>query len=231
MMNRHLASRASMAFLVLCAALSARSQTLGIECGSLTNHYGPFDYRTATNRDIVENVHFTQKVESLRGGNTSITAGGDINYTLRVYPNHLRALMAVVRLAEKEKHDPPRDVEFTTRCWFERAEAFRPDDAMVKAGYGTYLIRVGKPQDGAAKLEAALELAGDNANIQYNLGLAFFDLKEYDKALQSAHKAYALGFPLPGLRNKLVQAGKWRDPVPAAPPKDDATTSAAPSPK
>jgi tetratricopeptide (TPR) repeat protein len=194
----------------------ANAQDMASGCGPLENHYGPFDYRTATNRSIVENVHFTPKVESLKGGNTSITAGGDINYTLRVYPNHQRALMAVMRLGEKEKRAQPRDMEYTVECWLERAERFQPDDSVVKGLYGVYLVRAGRPKDGVAKLDQALQSGGENANVRYNLGLAYFDLKRYDESLENAHKAYAMGFPLPGLRDKLKRAGKWRDASSAA---------------
>ena len=188
------------------------------DCGPLKNHYGPFDYRTTSpeQRTLVEGAHFTQKVESLSGGNTSITAGGDMNYTLKVYPNHHRALMAVIKLSEKEKRDKPHDMIYTVACWFDRAERFRPDDGTVKMLHGIYLIRKGKAEAAADKLEQASALAGENANITYNLGLAYFDLKQYDKSLASAHAAYALGFPLPGLRDKLKRAGKWSEPMPVA---------------
>ena len=63
--------------------------------------------------------------------------------------------------------------------------------------------------------EAALAAAGDNANVHYNLGLAYVDLKRYDKALDSAHAAYRLGFPFPGLKNKLQRVGAWREPAAA----------------
>lgn len=185
------------------------------ECGSLQSHYGPFDYRVTTPGDlaVVERVHFTPKVENLVGGNTSISPGGDMGYTLRVFPNHHRALMAAMKLAEKEKTDKPRELGYSVACYFDRAERFKPDDAMVKTIHGIYLIRSGKPQAGKEKLEAALSLAGGNANIYYNLGLAYFDMKQFDKSLESAHQAYALGFPLPGLRDKLKRAGKWHDRV------------------
>ena len=86
---------------------------------------------------------------------------------------------------------------------------------MVKVVYGNYLIKRGKPQEAVGQLEAALAQAGDNANVHYNLGLAYVDLKRYDKALNSAHAAYRLGFPLPGLKNKLQRVGAWREPVAA----------------
>ena len=119
-----------------------------IDCGPLRNHFGPFDYRSAPpeQRSLVEEVHFTPKVESLAGGNTSATAGGDINYTLKVFPNHHRALMAVIKLSEKEKTDKPRSMQYSVACWFDRAERFRPDDAMVKTLHGVYLSRKGKGQ-------------------------------------------------------------------------------------
>ena len=188
------------------------------DCGSLKNHFGPFDYRSASaeNRRLVEGTHFTPKVESLAGGNTTISPGGDMGYTLNVFPNHHRALMALIKLSEKEKTDKPRDMGYTVACRFDRAERFRPDDATVKMLHGIYLMRKGKMQAAAEKLEQANALAGEDANILYNLGLAYFDLKQYDKALANAHAAYALGFPLPGLRDKLKRAGKWSDAPPVA---------------
>jgi hypothetical protein len=45
------------------------------------------------------------------------------------------------------------------------------------------------------------------------MGFIFYDLKEYDKALTYTHKAYQLGFPLPGLRDELKRTGKWTEPA------------------
>lgn len=205
-----------------------------IACGPIKygTHYGPYDYRTTTKpgRDLVENAHFTPKVESTRGGNTSMTAGGDLNYTLRVFPNHPRALMTLIKLSEKEKRSKPFGMEYSVLCWLDRAERFTPNDAMVKMIYGTYLIKNGNTNEGATKLDEALELAGDNGNIHYNLGLAYFDLKDYDKSLASAHKANQLGFQLPGLRNKLEKIGKWRAPPAVSAPSVVEGAERAPGP-
>jgi hypothetical protein len=187
-------------------------------CGSLQAGYGPYDFYTDKDKlGIVEGAHFPPKVESLRGGNRSSTPGGDIAYTLRSFPNHPRALMAMMRLAEREKSDRPRDSTYTMDCWLERAERFRPNDQMAKALHGIYLARKGKKQEALEKLDAALALGVPSPNTDYNVGLAYFDLGEFDKALVSAHRAYGGGFPLPGLKNKMKRAGKWKDPVPPVP--------------
>lgn len=218
----------------LCLLVGAPVCALGgeIECGNpFKNHFGPFDYTTASPADIqiVEKHHFTQKVESLKGGNTSITPGGDLNYTLNVFPNHHRALMAMIKLTRKEKTNRPRDMRYSIECRFERAERFAPNDAMVKSLHGIYLMQVGRNTDATAKLEEALSHAGDNANIHYNLGLAYFELKDYDKALASAHKAYQLGFQFPGLRSKLEKVGKWKDMLVVKPDESQSQEKESPA--
>lgn len=201
--------------LLLVVGSLAHAQLGPSVCGDpFRNHYGPFDYRqtTAAQREIVERFHFTPVVESLQAGNTSMGPGGDLEYTLNVYPNHHRALMSMMKYAIREKSSRPGNVKFSIQCRFDRAERYRPDDAMVKVIHGLYLLQTGKPGDAVEKLEQARLLDASNGNVHYNLGLAYVDLKQYDKALASAHLAYAAGFPLPGLREKLRRLGKWRDP-------------------
>ena len=209
-----LRARVAMGFFFLALTSVASSQES--VCGSLSNYYGPIDYRTTTpsGRANVEIPHFPPKVENLTGVSTSITQAGDISYTLRVFPNHPRALMSMMKLAEREKKDKPGDSTYSMACWFERAERFRPDDAMVKVLHGIYLTRKGKKQEAMAKLDAALELGIPSPNVDYNIGLTYFDLGQFDKALQAAHRAYGAGFPLPGLRDKMKRAGKWKDSAP-----------------
>lgn len=181
-------------------------------CGDFKSGYGPFDYRTASLKDkeIVERHHFTADVENLRRGESG-TLGGDLSYTLRAFPNHPRALLSMMKLGEKAKTEQPRGAAYTVECFFERATRFAPDDGTARLLAGIYLSKKGRKQEAIKQLEIAQELAGQDANIHYNLGLAYFDLKNYEKALLHAQKAYALGFPLPGLRDKLKGAGKWRE--------------------
>jgi tetratricopeptide (TPR) repeat protein len=75
--------------------------------------------------------------------------------------------------------------------------------------YGHYLIDRGDAAGARKQLELAREKARDDANLSYNLGLAYFDLKDYALAREYAKRAYELGFPLEGLKKKLQQAGQW----------------------
>lgn len=211
------------AFLLAAIPALAAAQTGAAVCGALDNHYGPFDYRrsSAENLNLVERAHFTLAVENLIKGNTSMGPGGDLNYTLHVFPNHHRALMAMMKLALRENRNRPKDSKWTVACWFDRGERFAPDDAMVKIIHGLYLIKTGKPAEASRKLDQARALAPMDANAYYNLGLGYFDLKEYDKALESAHAAYAQSFPLPGLRDKLRAVGRWAEPAPVEPSNAD----------
>lgn len=184
------------------------------QCGALANAYGPYDYWVDKDRiGIVIGAHFTSGVETLTQQKTG-PFGGDIDYTLRAIPNHPRALMTMMKLVERTKMERPPGAQYSIECYFDRAMRFRPKDGTVRMIYADFLAKRGKHKEALEQLETAKELAGDNANLNYNVGLAYVELKDYDKALAHAHKAYALGFTLPGLRNKLERVGKWRDATP-----------------
>jgi len=190
--------------------LPADSEVEG--CGNLKNAFGPKDYRTIStfDRNLVEGAHFTTDVETLKAGITG-TVGSEIDYTLRAIPNHPRALMSMSRLGEKLKTDKAPQARYSVDCYFQRAIAFTPDDGNVHMVFGLHLLRKDKYREAIAELERARELSGGNANIHYNLGLAYFAVGETDRALTEAKAAYELGFPLPGLRDKLKRAGKWTE--------------------
>ncbi len=88
----------------------------------------------------------------------------------------------------------------------------RPDDARAYLGLAM-LYRANKD------LERARDtlLAGDKAveqrsiELHYSLGLIYFELGDMDEALEYGRKAYAKNYPLPGLQQKLRQAGVWHD--------------------
>jgi tetratricopeptide (TPR) repeat protein len=201
--------------LMACAANAAESTDMA-ECGSLTNAYGPFDYTNPLDVEqklpIVEQYHFNDKVEALVSGMTSESLGADLDYTLRAFPNHHRALYAMVRYTLKYKGQRvPPGAHFPGECYLLRAERFKPDDASVHVIYGIYLSKIGRNGDALAQYETAAELAPDSAEVQYNLGLMYRKLNRLDEALEHARIAYRLGYPLQGLKNQLKEDGVWKD--------------------
>ena len=184
-------------------------------CGPLQNAYGPFDYRSdKDNLKIVEQFHLTPQVINLVRGSSDYI-GGDLDYTLRAFPNHHVALNSMIRLGEKEKTAKPLGSRYSIECWLQRAMKFRSDDAVVRMLYASYLSKAGKRGEALNQLDEAGQLGIEGANSNYNMGLIYFDLKEYEKSLSYAQRAYSFGYPLPGLRDKLKKVGKWSEPIAA----------------
>ncbi|MFL6707134.1 MAG: tetratricopeptide repeat protein [Massilia sp.] len=178
-------------------------------CGDFTGHYGPFDYRkrAENNLAIVETYHYTDQVANGVAGETG-PIGGDIDYTLRAYPNHARALATLTMLAARTTAPQLPGAKFPTECYFERAVRYAPDDGTAYAAYSNYLNQQGKTARAVQMMEKAVQFDPENPTFNYNLGLLYVKMKKYDKAAAAADKAYALGFPLPGLRNQLAEVRK-----------------------
>jgi tetratricopeptide (TPR) repeat protein len=184
-------------------------------CGTFQyerEHIGPLDYRHINPQvlKLVEDFHFSRQVEMLRKGQSS-TIGGDLAYTLNAIPNHPRALRTTIEYFRRKGPEAALEMRMGLNCWLDRAMSYRPDDPIVRILVADELMRTGKRDDALSQLQVAEQHSGDSATVHYNLGLLYLDLKDYDRSVQHARKAYDLGAPLPGLKNKLAQAGKWRD--------------------
>lgn len=199
----------------LAAALLLLSGTVHAQkrlqyCGELSFHYGPHDYRKPNTftLSLVENAHFTPEVEAgIRGMTTNI--GGDISYTLQAIPNHPRALATMAMLGLRDKKLHLKSAKYPVECYFDRAMRFVPDDAMVKAIYGNYLFALGRTDEALTMFKIASEMMPTDPTVNYNTGLAYFKKKDYANARRHAIIAYDQGFPLPGLKSKLVAVGQW----------------------
>lgn len=204
---------------------TAAAQGVIHPCGPLQNAFGPLDYRTASRSDkqLVEGAHFTPPVEALISGATAHRPGGDIDYTLRVFPNNPRALLAVIRLGEKENTDKPSGMRYSVECWLDRAVRFQPGDVVVRMIRAGYFGKRTRKAEALAELQVVERIAEpDNAFTQYNLGMSYFELGEHERALSFAHKALAMGLPHSDLREMLRRVGHWQEPVP-----DSAAASAS----
>lgn len=213
MVIRSAGSLAAVIGAFLCLTVTpADAARAGSYCGNLKNAYGPFDYRKrAELREetyLVEMAHFTPDVENLVAGNAGYL-GGDIDYTLRAFPNHHRALASVAKLALRDKLPKDPHMHYSYTCYFERAMRYQPDDDAVYTIYGTYLFKKGDTTGAEQELKRALSINPDNAAANYNLGLLYANQSKFDQARNFAKKAYGQNYPVQGLKNKLVAAGKW----------------------
>ncbi|MBC7378241.1 MAG: hypothetical protein H7346_12535 [Burkholderiaceae bacterium] len=199
----------------LFALADARAQEAGNACGPVTipGHYGPYDYVSERGKlPIVEQFHFTPKVEALVAGQSG-SVGGDISYTLNASPNHHRALVALMRLGARTKSLQPPGATLSIECFFDRAIRFRPKDTVVRTLFGLYLAQIQHMPEAMRQLEAATILAGDDGFAQFNIGLAYFDLEQFDHALRHAHSVMKMGLQPTLLIDKLKSANRWKEPA------------------
>lgn len=215
--SRHTPLLALLFVVVTTFASPSMAQVSESLCGPLANAYGPYDYRTSKKElEVVERFHFTSPVEALVRGATGSIAG-DLSYTLRTSPNHHRALLAMMRLAEREKLPQANGAQYSVDCYFDRALRFQSNDTFARLLFAQWLMKTGRDADARTQLKAVADLAGDDPFTHYNVGLVYMDLKAYDLALVHAHKALALGLARTDLRDRLRAVGQWVEPAaPAA---------------
>jgi tetratricopeptide (TPR) repeat protein len=196
---------------MLLTGSGALAQQAPSACGEIRSGD---DYRTVR-RDVlelVERYHFTPEVEALiRGKQSTEGVGIDLSYTLGAFPNHHRALMSMMLLGKKLNTPQPPRAQYSVECYFLRALRFRPDDAIARMMYANFLSSQSRAIEASQELKKVSQVASDNAFIYYNVGQIYFDLKDYDKALENAHKAARLGLTLTGLQARLTSAGQWRE--------------------
>lgn len=215
--------RLGFVMLLLASAVAARAQEN--VCGALANPYGPFDYRTDKPMlPIVDNAHFTPQVENLIRGQSG-NLGGDLDYTLRAFPNHHRALIAVMNYGLKTGSPQPPHLPRPVECYFERAIRFRPDDYLVRLIYVDFLRRHQRPGEAIAQLDSAAALSQDRWITQQNIGLIYVELKEFEKARACARRVFALGERPDRLVVALREAGHWSDADDAALPAADTASA------
>lgn len=190
----------------------------GSPCIGNSEGYGPFDYSKRMAIDpkhlqLVEGAHFQPDVEFLeeKPHRSSYSPWPDLDYTLRAWPNHPRALLSMIRFQQQinlklTKHEAPVPAE----CYLQRAIHFNPEYSIPYALYGYYLHKVGKLDDADKQYKKAMELEPDNAKHAYSYSELLIDMKEYEKALEYAKIAYQNGKPPQTLKNKLVKLGIWK---------------------
>lgn len=191
------------------------------------------DYYKGAGTELLRNVdkyHLGLAIEKLRTRQYE-SAAGDIGFMLAYFPNHPQALALLMQLCDQQPKSsrcaPDRMADV-----FERAIAVNPDAAATYVAQGIYLYQMKKLPAAITSLERAATLDPVSINAQYNLGLAYFEARQYAAANAHAQRAYQLGAALPGLREKLKRAGQWKPgevPPPDVAPSASSETGSAPA--
>ena len=88
----------------------------------------------------------------------------------------------------------------------------RPTDPLAYLSLAL-LYRDTKRLDAARQILETGMTATDSKSVElhYSLGLVCLELKDKTCAVEHAHVAYAEGYPLPGLKDKLIKQDLWRE--------------------
>lgn len=166
------------------------------------DYYG-HDYPSGLLKNV-EKYHLAPGKEKLQHGRYTY-AMGDARFMLAYFPNNPDALKLAMEIALQW---PEHNME--AMPFFEKAINSYPQHGETYLIYGVYLHRLGKTKDAVAEYKKAIERDPQSAEAHYNLGLALVALGHLKEANDAAHKAYALGHPLPGLKNELKSKEAWQ---------------------
>lgn len=197
----------------LCTALAAPAE-------EQLNYYDLSDPRAVNLLGNVEKFHLPPGVSKMRTGQY-IQAMADFEFVLNRFPNHPKALLLMGE-ASLKMNQPGK-----AQRRFEQAIELYPKTARTYMVYGIFLHKRRQFNDAVKQYTQSIELNPNSSEAHYNLGLAYLALKQYGLANEQAQIAYAQGYPLPGLRNKLKKVSAWR-PLDTLPqPEGAADTSPA----
>lgn len=200
---------------VLLVAMGASSATSACERTYIPSN-PPWDATDPANawhvNDAREN-HCNATVRALKGGvhGNPRNLMGDIHFALQRIPNHRDCLNALVKYQAKKGYPFfPEEAKYpTAECYIRNAQSLFPHDLYLMSLQGLNLYYHGKFDASADTFQRVIDKQPKNAEAYYNLGLARYQMKDYKASAAAATQAYALGFPLSGLKRKLIKAGAW----------------------
>jgi tetratricopeptide (TPR) repeat protein len=196
--------------------------------------FGPFDFYDLKNTPhnalpLVERAHFAARTKERARRGDWCAYWGDLDYTLRAFPNHPGALVAMVEYLEvgnpypcvtKKEKKSTADLlaEMEKGTWqeknadyyFDTAIKFRPQYAATRVLYGRYQHKEGRLKEALKNFLEAEKLEPQSADAHYWLGMLYLDQGNLVQAKHHAEKAYQIGHKQPELREKLTKAGVWK---------------------
>jgi tetratricopeptide (TPR) repeat protein len=182
-------------------AVTAMTAGAQVEIGKANDYY---QARGSGQLRTVEQYHLGKGEAHLRKREYA-QAYSEFLFILKIFPNHPRTLALMVQVCEQWKSPHCRSEEF-----LERAVSINPNASGTFVVQGIYLHRMRQYPKAIESYKQALEIDPNSVNAQYNLGLAYLETKQYESANEHAQRAYALGAPMPGLRQGLERVGQWK---------------------
>lgn len=180
-----------------------------------------YAFRGSSLLRTVESYHLGPAQERLRQKHYP-QARNELAFILRYFPNHPQGLLLLGKLCEEWKS--PTCLPDVV---FEKAIRVRPDEPSIYVVQGIHLHRSKRYNEAVASYEKALELNPDSVNGHYNLALTLLDTNQLERSNRHAQRAYALGAPLAGLRDRLKKAGRW-NPADTLPENPDSRAETPP---
>jgi len=204
----------------ICEAEQSGNETItAMQCNYYELAKYAFDYRNITGhnghngwliRDIFR-AHIKPAIEAMytrNGQGIGGSASGNLDYALKRIPNDPRSLKAIIDyyfiIKTKPRHS---HLVRAPECYLKKAMMFVPGDPVPIFLYGYYMFKKNRYKLAIKWYKRGLEKEPESSEGNYNLGLLYFNIKQYNYAKHYAEIAYKLGFPLPGLKNKLKMKG------------------------
>jgi tetratricopeptide (TPR) repeat protein len=170
------------------------------------NYYDPSE-KAQKDLRIVQKYHLGKAMNHLKEGRPT-AAFSQFAFIVRYFPNYPEVLQHMVQIAAPRKNMRQQMEEYLIK-----AVKIYPEAYPTYVIYGDFLQKVGEMSRAIKQYNIALQYDPNFSEAHYHLGLAYFKLKEYQLANVHAHKAYILGYPLPGLREMLKKVGEWKPPA------------------
>lgn len=169
-------------------------------------HYNYYDSRPPASNQLatVEKNHFGKGMNRMDAGEWDL-AMAEWDFILRYFPNHPRVLY-LMSLTAEETGERERAEDY-----FKTAFQLYPNTATTYSVYGIILYRRGNLDDAVEAFQQSLMLDPGSAEAHYNLGITYAEAGRRGDANRHAQAAYRLGYPLPGLRERLRRTGDWKE--------------------
>ena len=137
----------------------------------------------------------------------------ETSYTLARVPETsplMPGLLANMAAAARGLGNDDRAVEY-----LQHAVELLPENPATYVSLGLLYRSMGDLQKSRDVFVRGSKATGESSpELNYDFALLLLQLKEFPLAVHHARLAYSLGFPLPGLKNKLKKLGLWDTPVP-----------------